>query len=191
MSRPRNTPPPPPGPGDPARAVTLLDTVKERHEKAFPGADGDHAAYLAHLAAVRQLTDGWYQRLLKPWRISYSEYRVLTSLRTRERRFRATPLDLNRVVQMTSAGMTRTLDRLEAAGLVERTPNPDDRRSVLVGLTSEGWSFAGRVARDLAARHAELLGDVPARTLAQETKTLRTIVERLAGAVGRPRITGR
>ena len=34
--------------------------------------------------------------------------------------------------------MTNRLDRLEAAGLVRRLPDPDDRRGVLVELTDEG-----------------------------------------------------
>jgi DNA-binding MarR family transcriptional regulator len=34
--------------------------------------------------------------------------------------------------------MTKRLDRLEDAGLVERRPDPSDRRGTLVGLTKKG-----------------------------------------------------
>jgi len=172
---------------DRAQILELLDSSKERHERAFPGSNGDELLYFAHLAAIRQLTENLYHRLLKPFRISYSEYRVISTLRTRGEGFRATPLDLNRAAQITSAGMTRTLDRLEEAGYVDRTPNPSDRRSVLVGLTPEGWEFAETLARDLSAYYAEMLGDVSAKKLKSETEALRTAVERLADAVTRER----
>jgi DNA-binding MarR family transcriptional regulator len=38
------------------------------------------------------------------------------------------------------------VDALEGAGLVERRPDPDDRRSVLVALTKAGRDLLGRMA---------------------------------------------
>ncbi len=38
----------------------------------------------------------------------------------------------------TRSGITRLIDRIEAAGLVRREPVPTDRRGVLVALTDEG-----------------------------------------------------
>jgi len=42
--------------------------------------------------------------------------------------------------------LTGVLDRLERRGLIERTSNPADRRSVLVRLTQSGRVTAARVA---------------------------------------------
>jgi DNA-binding MarR family transcriptional regulator len=39
---------------------------------------------------------------------------------------------------LSSAGMTKRLDRLAEAGLVERVANPNDRRGTLVKLTRRG-----------------------------------------------------
>jgi MarR family 2-MHQ and catechol resistance regulon transcriptional repressor len=39
----------------------------------------------------------------------------------------------------TSGGVTRLVDRMEQAGLVERRPCPTDRRVQYVGLTDRGW----------------------------------------------------
>jgi DNA-binding MarR family transcriptional regulator len=42
---------------------------------------------------------------------------------------------------VSSGGMTNRLDRLEKAGLIARTPNPEDRRGTLVSLTEKGISL--------------------------------------------------
>ena len=39
---------------------------------------------------------------------------------------------------LSSGGMTNRIDRLEAAGLIERRKHPTDRRGVLVALTPSG-----------------------------------------------------
>lgn len=48
---------------------------------------------------------------------------------------------------LTTGGVTRLVDRMEAAGLVERTEAPGDRRARLVRLTPLGGQTAMRVAR--------------------------------------------
>ncbi|MHB0988368.1 MAG: MarR family winged helix-turn-helix transcriptional regulator [Bellilinea sp.] len=66
----------------------------------------------------------------------------------------ATPSELARYTGLTSGATTAMLDRLEKAHLIERRPNPQDRRSMLIVLTNEttdkmGAMFAsGREAND-------------------------------------------
>ncbi|QDP98543.1 MarR family transcriptional regulator [Microlunatus elymi] len=53
--------------------------------------------------------------------------------------------------QMTceASNVTFVVDRLEAGGLVERTPHPDDRRSKRVALTAQGRAVRARLMRQL------------------------------------------
>ena len=44
----------------------------------------------------------------------------------------STPTQLARITGLTSGATTAMLDRLEKAGLIERRPNPDDRRGTLI-----------------------------------------------------------
>lgn len=62
------------------------------------------------------------------------------------------PSELAERAGVTRAGMTKRLDRLERAGLLERTPTPGDRRSVLVRATAAGRAMlpAAVEARDQA-----------------------------------------
>ncbi|MFI5285046.1 MAG: MarR family transcriptional regulator [Candidatus Dormibacteria bacterium] len=49
-------------------------------------------------------------------------------------------------VVLSSGAMTNRIDRVEAPGLVERLPDPDDRRGTLVG--ARHCSNSGRWRRD-------------------------------------------
>jgi len=53
--------------------------------------------------------------------------------------------DLAEELGITQPSLVRTLDQLQAAGLVERVPNPDDRRSNRVAFTAEGRELIGRI----------------------------------------------
>ena len=53
-----------------------------------------------------------------------------------------TPSELAEDLLLTSGGMTVRLNRLQAAGLIERQPNPRDGRGVLVHLTPAGKDLA-------------------------------------------------
>ena len=78
--------------------------------------------------------------------------------------------DLARVVVLTRSGISRLVDRLEAAGLLCRQPNPDDRRGDFLLLTDRGRAALRRTwpayARGIQAHFARLLSDEEARTLA-------------------------
>ena len=80
--------------------------------------------------------------------------------------------------------MTNRLDRLEAAGLITRTLDPDDRRSFQVGLTERGRDVVDAAATDHAASLAPLataLSDVERTEL---DRTLRTLLNALRSDSG-------
>ena len=55
-------------------------------------------------------------------------------------------VELCRQLLKSPSHISRTIDRAEQAGLVERRPDPDDRRAHLVVLTTEGRELARRFA---------------------------------------------
>ena len=57
--------------------------------------------------------------------------------------------------------MTNRVDRLAARGLVERLPDPDDRRGVLVRLTAEGKTAVDGAFEALLDAERALLADLP------------------------------
>ena len=66
------------------------------------------------------------------------EFDVLAALRRAGAPYELSPGRLLRETLVTSGTMTNRVDRLAARGFVERYPDPEDRRGVIVRLTAEG-----------------------------------------------------
>lgn len=63
----------------------------------------------------------------------------------------ARPREIAQSLRITSGTLTTMIDRLETAGLVQRQPNPKDRRSILLALTDEGAGAVAQRAKELGA----------------------------------------
>ena len=61
---------------------------------------------------------------------------------------------------VTSGTMTIRIDRLTKTGLVERLPDPSDRRGVLVRLTAEGRDRADQALAGLLAQERAILAEL-------------------------------
>lgn len=70
------------------------------------------------------------------------------------------------------ATLVATIDRLALAGLVERLPDPHDRRVKLVVPTASGRTLAERLGADAAALRGSTLDGVDAARLASATVLL-------------------
>jgi DNA-binding MarR family transcriptional regulator len=89
---------------------------------------------------------------LKMW-----EYDVLSALRRQGAPFQMPATELARESLLSSGAMTNRIDRLEDRGLVEREPDPDDRRGVLVELTEAGRALVDKaIEARLGVANAQL-----------------------------------
>jgi DNA-binding MarR family transcriptional regulator len=88
------------------------------------------------------------------------EFDVLAALRRAGAPYELSPGRLLRQTLVTSGTMTNRVDRLAARGLVERHPDPDDRRGVLVRLTAEGKAAVDGAFTALLTAERELLADL-------------------------------
>ncbi|OHV45360.1 MarR family transcriptional regulator [Pseudofrankia sp. BMG5.36] len=102
------------------------------------------AGLLARLVRLNMLVSTALDGLVEPFGLTVADYLVLGTIRHAPGG-RGAPSRLCRVLGRTSGGMTLTLDRLAAAGLVRRAPDPTDRRRVIVELTDVGDALSRRV----------------------------------------------
>jgi DNA-binding MarR family transcriptional regulator len=77
-------------------------------------------------------------RGLSAYGIGNREFDVLSALRRSGPPYALTASQLRHEVLLTSGGLTKLLERLERADLIERRPDQDDRRVVRVVLTDAG-----------------------------------------------------
>lgn len=82
---------------------------------------------------------------------------VLSALRRSGEPYRMTPSQLLTQTLVTSGTMTNRIDRLVTLGLVERHPDPADRRGVLVQLSETGKQRVDDALADLLVKEHELL----------------------------------
>lgn len=94
--------------------------------------------------------------------------------RAPERRLR--PVELARAVLLTRSGITRLVQGLERAGLVERVECPEDARGFLAALTPAGVELVRRARATHLEGVAELFAD---RYTDDELETLARLLERL------------
>ena len=72
--------------------------------------------------------------------------------------------------------MTNRVDRLTERGLVDRLPDPGDRRGVLVRLTAEGRSTVDAAFEELLAHERALLAALPGDDRATLAKLLKLLM---------------
>ena len=110
--------------------------------------------------------------------ISLAWYDVLFQLHCApEQRWRMH--ELADAVLLSRSGLTRLVDRIEAAGLVARTGVPGDRRSLHVQLTPAGRRLVRRARAVVLGSVANRLGQ---RFELAELETLRDLLRRLIDA---------
>lgn len=109
--------------------------------------------------------------------VTRPELDVLTALRRTGR-----PLRAGEVTTMTGApgaSITKRLDRLEHAGLVERTVLERDRRGVVVDLTDAGRELVDELFPRQVALEAEALADLTDAERAELARLLAVVLRRL------------
>src|SRR5260221_3961777 len=76
-----------------------------------------------------------------------------------------TQRELSRILKCTPRNVTGLVDALQAAGFVERTAHPTDRRAFMVRLNEQGQVLIARWGTDRQHGTAHVLGGMPAREL--------------------------
>src|SRR5690348_7404387 len=104
------------------------------------------------------------------------EFDVLAALRRAGSPYELSPGRLLRETLVTSGTMTNRVDRLSARGLVERYPDPDDRRGVIVRLTTEGKAAVDGAFAALLDAERALLDVLPERDRTKLASLLRTLL---------------
>jgi DNA-binding MarR family transcriptional regulator len=165
----------------------VADWARER-----PELDTSSMEVVGRLLRVGQILQHRLDAVAARYGLSHKgDLDVLTALRRMGPPYEQTPSRLAKGVQLTTGGMTNRLDRLEAANLVARRPDPSDRRGVLVYLTDDGQRVVDNALEAIVAEQEALIGTLSAREratiagmLGQLLTSLGDRGEERVGAVG-------
>ncbi|GGY04830.1 MarR family transcriptional regulator [Litchfieldella qijiaojingensis] len=114
-------------------------------QRELPDLDLLPMEVVGYLKTTQLITKGQLDAFFKQHGLQAGEFDVLATLRRAGEPYALGPTQLFEALMISSGGMTNRLDRLEKTGLIVRAPNPEDRRGILVSLTTKGRELIDRL----------------------------------------------
>src|SRR6202042_3518016 len=153
-------------PGGPARRAALArdevdDLVAAWHSER-PDLDVEPLQVLSRVSRLARHLDRARRVAFARHGLDIWGFDVLSALRRQGAPYQLTPGALLRATLVTSGTMTNRIDRLAAADLVRREPDPSDKRGVLVTLTDQGRARVDAALAGLLRRERMLLAGLDA-----------------------------
>jgi len=115
----------------PARAVA-------QWKQELPELAAENMLLIGRLKRATALIVRELEKVYGEYGLTEGSFDVLATLRRSGAPYTLTPTELFSALMVTSGTMTTRLKNLENQGLIDRLPNPDDARSMLVRLTDKG-----------------------------------------------------
>lgn len=119
-------------------ATDHVDRVVKLWKAERPEYDLAPVEIIGRAGRIMEHVDRALEAKFEEFQISRASFDVLAALRRNGKPYKLTQRELMRSLFRTSGSMSLRIDSLEKQGLVERTPDSDDRRSVFVTLTPKG-----------------------------------------------------
>lgn len=135
-----------------------VDAIVDAWKRERPDVDVSAMQVLSRVSRLARHLDRARKQAFAAHDLETWEFDVLAALRRSGRPYDLTPGRLVAETLVTSGTMTNRVDRLAARGLVERRPDPDDRRGVLVSLTASGRRAVDAALDELLVHEREILG---------------------------------
>lgn len=122
-----------------ASAQDHVDRMLQVWKRELPDLDLATEGIVERIQKLQRHLDRAMNETLAEFKLDRGEWWLLGALRRSGPPYRKSPGKLAEDIGLSSGAMTNRLDRLEAAGLIRRLPDPDDRRALQVELTEAGW----------------------------------------------------
>ena len=157
-------------------SLDQIDVVLGEWASERPPADLAPVAMTARVSRLAQILQQRMERNSTKLGLDWGQFLVLAALRGAGPPFRMSPRELHRLLLLSPAAVTNRLYRLEAKGLIERTADPSDRRSLPVVLTAQGLSTIDRAMTACVEGERALLASVDPVDLETTVRTMRTLL---------------
>jgi DNA-binding MarR family transcriptional regulator len=166
-----------------------VDTNLEIWGRELPELDLQTEGIIERIHRLERFVDRAMQETLEQFEVSHGEWKVLANLRRAGPPYRGKPGSLAKRLTLSSGAMTNRLDNMEARGLIRRLDDPDDRRGVIIELTSEGkqlWDATVAAQAEKESLVDSVLGEREKRQLNELLRRLMRAFEDVHGPVHPP-----
>ena len=153
-----------------------VDQIVQAWRPERPDLDLGALALLGRLFRTAHLADAALAKPLAGPRAPAGLVRPAGALRRAGEPYALKPTQLMQTMLLSSGGMTKRLDRLADAGLVERRPDPNDRRGTLVRLTSRGKTTIDTLLQVHLSNEQQLLASLSPAQQRTLDKLLRSLL---------------
>ncbi|WP_328613674.1 MarR family transcriptional regulator [Amycolatopsis sp. NBC_00355] len=153
-----------------------VDAVVSAWARERPDLDLTAIGVAGRLGRLSLVLGPAQERVFGKFGLQRGEFDVLAALRRSGEPYTLIPSELSATLMMSRAGMTSRLDRLEAAGFVERTLDPNDRRSFRIRLTDRGFEVVDAAMTEHTANVTELLSSLRGKELGLLDDVLRKLL---------------
>ena len=134
-----------------------VDRMIEQWSVEWPELDVSPIGVIGRISRLSRELEARLEPVYRDHGLEHGWHDVLATLRRSGPPYRLRATEFTRTLMITSSGTTKRLDRLEKAGLIERSPDPQDRRGTLIGLTPEGRKLIDGVTEAHLANERRLL----------------------------------
>ena len=156
-----------------------IDQILSQWSRERPDLDTKALGLVGRLVRSVQLADAALAEGLRGHNLQPGWFDLLAALRRTGDPYELNPTELMRTTMLSSGGMTKRLDRLAEAGLVERRPDPGDRRGTLVRLTRRGKKIIDNALETHLANEQNLLRTLTPNQQQSLNALLRTLLANL------------
>jgi DNA-binding MarR family transcriptional regulator len=118
-----------------------VDRILLQWHRERPDLDVSPMGIIGRMGRLAKHLERAIQETFSEFGLTAGEFDVLAALRRSGQPYQLSPTELFNTLMVSSGTMTHRIDRLEQAGLVERTPDPSDRRGTLIVLTHKGFTL--------------------------------------------------
>jgi DNA-binding MarR family transcriptional regulator len=105
-----------------------VDEIVAQWRRGRPDLDTAPLGLYGRLFRVAHLSDDELANGLAQYGLQHGWFDLLAALRRAGAPYELNPTSLMRATLLSSSGITKRLDRMEDAGLIERRPDPNDRK---------------------------------------------------------------
>ena len=155
-----------------------LDDWLDIWAREIPKLDRTTEGIVERIGNLHKDLDQSMEETLAQFELDRRAFHLLGRLRSYGPPYRRSPGQLAGDMRLSSGAMTNRLDRMEAAGLIRRLPDPTDRRGQLIEATEKGHAAWERTVGTQAERERRIASVLTAT----EREQLHRLLRKLMGA---------